>query len=200
MKRVVDYEEMFPNRFLKSGLFAVRPLTLTIKSVDTDELPSEDGGTKEKGIISFVQTDKQLSVNRTNAETIRCMFGRKAADWVGKRITFCSEVVKMKGKPVDSIRIFGSPDIPRGFTAEFDITKAIQDNRTGHTRIVVEHISRRLEVTDPSNRGELRFGDSLATIAPTTTQTGNDAGGYDEPVFDPDSAADEHDEEGGTQE
>ena len=151
MKSVVDYDEMFPNRFLKSGLFAEKPISLTIKSVDTDELPADDGTMKTKGIITFEETDKQLTLNRTNGETIKCMFGRKAVDWVGKRVTFASEIVKVKGQSVDGIRIVGSPDIEYAFVAEFDITKKIGD------KIRIEHNKRPLGISDPNNHGDFKW-------------------------------------------
>ena len=149
MKKPVDYDELFPNRFLKAGLFAARPLSLTIAAVDVEELPRDDGGTKIKGIVTFEKTDKQLVLNRTNAETIRAMFGRKLSDWIGKRITLASEKDRLMGKEVDAIRIIGSPDLDAAFVAAFDITKRIGEKMT------VSHVRRPLGVTSPSNHGEL---------------------------------------------
>lgn len=151
MGKPIDYDELFPNRFLKAGLFAARPLTLAIAAVDTEELPADDGGVKIKGVVTFAGTDKQLILNRTNAETIRAMFGRTLADWVGKRITFASEKDKLKGKEVDAIRIVGSPDLSAAFVAEFDIQKKIKD------KVIVVHVVRPLGVSSPSNRGEFQW-------------------------------------------
>lgn len=106
MKKPVDFDELYPGRFIKAGELLGKQVTLTIASVDLDELEGEKGK-KVKGIITFEKTPKQLVLNRTNGTCLREMFGRQIPAWVGKRITlFPSE---WNGEPC--IRIFGSPDI-----------------------------------------------------------------------------------------
>lgn len=106
LKKPVDFDELYPGRFLKAGELQGKQATLTITSVDLDELEG-DNGKKIKGVISFDKTPKQLCLNKTNGICIRAMFGRKLADWVGKRITLFPST--WNGD--DCIRIWGSPDI-----------------------------------------------------------------------------------------
>lgn len=130
-----DYDELFPGRFLKAGLFKGRPVTLTITGVDMVELPEDDGSTRMRAVVGFQETDKGLVLNRTNAECIKAMFGRKVPDWIGKRVTFVPEEVRFGRKTVPAIRVQGSPDLEREVTAEICLPRR-------------KPIKRRLLVTD----------------------------------------------------
>jgi len=107
MNKPVDFDELYPGRFLKAGLLDGKP-TYEITSVDLEELEG-DTGLKTKGIVSFRGEKMQLPLNKTNGICLREMFGRSIPDWVGKRITlFAGEY---SGDPC--IRIWGSPDIEK---------------------------------------------------------------------------------------
>lgn len=105
-KKPVDFDELYPGRFIKAGELKGKQVTLTIADVDIDELEG-DKGKQMKGIISFKETQKQLVLNKTNGLCIRAMFGRKLFDWAGKRLT----IFPGKWGQDDAIRIWGSPDI-----------------------------------------------------------------------------------------
>jgi len=111
----VDWDDLYPGRFLKAGEFQGRKLTLKIARVSIDELVGEKGA-KIKGVLTFERDDpkaaKDLALNKTNGFCLREMFGRHVQDWVGKRVTLFPTVIEsgaFKGK--DAIRIWGSPDI-----------------------------------------------------------------------------------------
>jgi hypothetical protein len=106
-KKPVDWDELYPGRFVKAGELQGKKVTLTMVDIDTEELVDEEGKKKVKGVISFKETPKQIPLNKTNGLCIRAMFGRKLADWNGKRITLFQD--KWNGE--DCIRIWGSPDI-----------------------------------------------------------------------------------------
>lgn len=106
LKKPVDWDELYPGRFLKAGEFRGKKVTLTIASVDLDELESDDGK-KVKGVITFKETPKQIPLNKTNGICIKAMFGRKLPDWEGKRVTLFPST--WNGE--DAIRVWGSPDI-----------------------------------------------------------------------------------------
>lgn len=105
-KKPVDFDELYPGRFIKAGELQGKKVTLTIQSVDLDELEG-DAGKKIKGIVSFTETGKSLALNKTNGICLRAMFGRKLSDWEGKRVTLFPST--WNGE--DCIRIWGSPDI-----------------------------------------------------------------------------------------
>ena len=106
LKKPVDFDELYPGRFLKAGELQGKRVTLTIASVDLDELEG-DQGKKIKGVISFRETPKQVALNKTNGICLRAMFGRKLADWEGKRVTLFTG--NWNGE--ECIRVWGSPDI-----------------------------------------------------------------------------------------
>lgn len=115
----LDYDQLFPGRFIKAGDLAGRDVTVTISAIDLEDLPQEKGGDKAKGIISFAKTKKKLVLNRTNGECIKAMFGRDTGEWIGKRITLY---------PADfngdlCIRIKGSPDIDAPVTFELKLPR-----------------------------------------------------------------------------
>lgn len=110
MAKGLDYDALFPGRFLKAGEFNGKDVTLTIASIELEELPQEQGGTKVRGILGFQKTKKKLVLNRTNGEAIKALFGRDTGEWIGKRVTFYPAAFSF-GDNDFAIRVRGSPDI-----------------------------------------------------------------------------------------
>jgi hypothetical protein len=150
LKKPVDFDELYPGRFLKAGELQGKQATLTIQSVDIDELEG-DTGKKVKGVISFEKTAKQLCLNKTNGLCIRAMFGRKLADWVGKRITLFPS--QWNGE--DCIRIWGSPDISQ----DEEIT--VQLPRKRPIKMTMHRVNRPTAVAPPPGPEEREPGDDL---------------------------------------
>lgn len=106
-----DYDQLFPGRFLKSGEFKGKDVTLTLANVKLEEMEDKRKGTVTKCILSFRETKKQLVLNKTNGECLKGMFGRRVADWIGKRVTLFPDNVRAFGSTKLAIRVRGSPDI-----------------------------------------------------------------------------------------
>lgn len=102
----VDWDELYPGRFIKAADLKGKNVTLTIASVDLEELEG-DKGKQVKGVVGFEKTEKQLALNKTNGICLKEMFGKKVQGWVGKRVTLMPSM--WNGD--DCIRIYGSPDI-----------------------------------------------------------------------------------------
>lgn len=102
----VDWDELYPGRFLKAGEFKGKKPTLTIAAVKIEELVG-DKGPQIKGVIRFERTEKELALNKTNGICLKEMFGRKVQEWVGKRVTLYAGT--WDGE--ECIRVWGSPDI-----------------------------------------------------------------------------------------
>ncbi len=84
----MDYELLFPSRYLKAADLQGKEVRLTIASVELAELPVRGTSQKKtRGVVSFERTDKGLVLNRTNAETIAKMLGRETDAWAGQHIT-----------------------------------------------------------------------------------------------------------------
>lgn len=131
-KPPVNYDELFPGRFLKSGLLGDRKVTLRIASVSTEALPQDKGPDRVRGIISFEKTELQLVLNSTNGQCLRGMFGTHIPDWIGKRVVFFREKDRFGRDVVDAIRIWGSPDIPRDLRLEIRMPRKKAVLRTLH--------------------------------------------------------------------
>lgn len=121
----MDYDELFPGRFLKSGEFKGRDVTLVIKGIRTEELPETSGGVRVRGIIAFGGTKKELVLNKTNGECLKALFGRDTAAWLGKRITFfpAPYTDHTTGEVGTCIRVRGSPELSADRTIEIRLPK-----------------------------------------------------------------------------
>lgn len=115
----LDFDKLFAGRFLKAGEFEGRDVTLTIASIELEDLPQEKGGDKTKGIIGFRETKKKLVLNRTNGECMKGMWGRDTGEWVGKRVTLYP--AEWNGEP--AIRVKGSPDLPAPMNLEIKLPR-----------------------------------------------------------------------------
>jgi hypothetical protein len=102
----VDWDELYPGRFLKASDLKGKKVTLKISGVKLEELIG-DKGPQVKGLISFDRTEKQLALNKTNGICLKDMFGKKVQEWIGKRVT----VFPTTYNDNDCIRVWGSPDI-----------------------------------------------------------------------------------------
>jgi hypothetical protein len=131
-RKPLNYDELFPSRFLKAGLFVAKNKTLTISDYDAEALPQDDGKEKTRGIITFRETKLQLALNSTNGQCLKAMFGTTLANWVGKRVTLCADKDRdpSGGGMVDCIRVAGSPDIVQDMTIEIKLPRRKPKTRT----------------------------------------------------------------------
>lgn len=127
LPKPVDWEELYPGRFLKAVEFKGRQYTLTMTAVDVEELES-DKGTKVKGVVSLKETEKQWALNRTNGICLREMFGKKVQEWKGKRVTLFPGT--HNGEPC--IRVYGSPDIAETFDVTIKLPRKKPTTMTMH--------------------------------------------------------------------
>jgi hypothetical protein len=112
-RNAVDFDELYPGRFIKAGSLKGKQVTLEIETVHVEKLEG-DTGAKWKGVVTFKKTEMQLVLNKTNGTCLREMFGREIPKWVGRKVTlFPSE---WNGEPC--IRIWGSPELERDKTIQ----------------------------------------------------------------------------------
>lgn len=120
MDRSIDFDELFPGRFIKAGEFKGKDVTLTIDAIHLEDLPQDKGGEKTRGIISFRESKKQWVLNRTNAECLKAMWGRDTKEWIAKRVTLFPTMVQVgRGKEL-AVRVKGSPMLTEPL--DFEIT------------------------------------------------------------------------------
>lgn len=115
----MDFELLFPGRFIKSQQFNGRDVTMTIKAVVLEELEGIKGK-QQKGLVSFEERPLQWVLNRTNASALKGMFGRETNGWVGKRVTLYPAPFRdmSTGEETTAIRVRGSPDLKADMTFE----------------------------------------------------------------------------------
>jgi hypothetical protein len=124
LKKPIDWDELYPGRFLKAGQLGERKPTVTIKSVDLEELADDKGNPKRKGVITFVELPYQLALNKTNGLLLRELFGRDLNKWPGRKITLYQGKVEsgsQKGEP--AVRIWGSPELPQNRTVSIQLPR-----------------------------------------------------------------------------
>jgi hypothetical protein len=114
MSKGLDFDELYPGRFIKAGDLKGRDVNLTITKVRIEELEGTKGK-QTKGIVSFKESRKEIVLNRTNGECLKAMFGRDTGEWVGKRVTLYP--AKIESDIADlAIRVRGSPDLAADVT------------------------------------------------------------------------------------
>lgn len=97
--------EAFPSAFFKASDFEDGDRTLTIKSVDLEEIGKGDDKST-KPVISFRGEDKKFVCNKTNATTIaKVLNSDDTDDWIGQRITLGQREVEFKGEQMMSVRV-----------------------------------------------------------------------------------------------
>lgn len=125
--RPTTFDDLYPGRFLKAGMFKGQKVTLTITDVVREELEGEDG-TKHKVLVSFRERPLQLVTCKTNGLCMRAMFGDDVRAWVGKRVTLFPS--KWNGEPC--IRVWGSPDIDTDLDTEIKLPRRKPMTMTMH--------------------------------------------------------------------
>ena len=109
MAALVDFDQLYPGRFIKAGELLGKQVTLTVTDIAHEELIGDDNKPSTKVTLSFKETPKKHVCCKTNAICMREMFGRKLEGWKGKKVTFFPDT--WNGEP--AIRVWGSPDIDR---------------------------------------------------------------------------------------
>lgn len=117
----MDFDKLYPHRFLKAGDFGGKDVTLQISGVRLEELDGAKGK-ETKAVLSFNGTKKELVLNKTNGLCIKAMFGRETDAWLGKRLTFYPAAIQFQDSDL-AIRVRGSPDLKSNITFELRLAR-----------------------------------------------------------------------------
>jgi hypothetical protein len=98
------YDEAFPSKWIKStDIPEGKNLVLTITDVDFEPVGQDR---EMKLVLRFrEQEDKGLVINKTNAETLRSLFGNDPNACIGQRIALFAQPVSFAGKMTIGVRI-----------------------------------------------------------------------------------------------
>lgn len=115
----MDYELMFPGRFMKAVEFKGRDMTAEIEAIETEMMPDEKAGEKLKGIVAFKGVKKKWVLNRTNAMCLAELFGRNTDGWIGHKVT-------LYPAPYEGdvcIRVKGTPELKEPLVFELKLPR-----------------------------------------------------------------------------
>ena len=107
----MDAKDLFPpSEYLKSEDVddSGGEMQLTIKGISVKDYEEEDGSKTRKGILTFSEIEKKMTLNVTNNNALCTMFGSKDIDknWPGKVVTlYVDHNVKYGTKIVSGLRI-----------------------------------------------------------------------------------------------
>jgi hypothetical protein len=83
-----DSELLHPSKYWRGVDMEGADVTVTIGRVEKGaDLMMAGGKSEQKPVVHFSDSDKALVLNKTNRATIRILYGRVVADWIGKRVT-----------------------------------------------------------------------------------------------------------------
>lgn len=107
MEKKTHWKQLINPDYL--GAYSLQPgevLTLTISKVAKEAVKGTGGKKQECMVVHFVEKQKPMILNRTNAKTISKVYGTPhIEDWAGKKIRIYSEVVDAFGEQVEALRI-----------------------------------------------------------------------------------------------
>lgn len=102
----LDDELLYPSQYVSAPDLKGKDVTVTISATNAEELMLTGGKRgKKKLILTFKEAKKKLVCNVTNANTLVDLYGTRAEDFVGKRITIYPTKANFGGKMVDAVRI-----------------------------------------------------------------------------------------------
>jgi hypothetical protein len=100
----MNIDSMFPSNYLKASDAEGNP-TLTMQDVKIEKMKNRDGEEEEKPVLYFVEVEKGMVLNRTNAQTISGMYGDDTDNWISERITLTSVDVSAFGQTKPALRV-----------------------------------------------------------------------------------------------
>lgn len=121
-----DYAAYFAGRYISANVVEGldrRPLAIAKIQAETVENLDDPTKTRERMVVYFEGTKRGWVVNRTNAEALVAMFGRKTEQWIGKRVVLRAELVRVGPTKQPGIRVHGSPDIAENITFELKLPR-----------------------------------------------------------------------------
>ena len=116
----MNYDEMYPSRFLKHSDLGGREVRVIISDVTTELL-----GGERKNIMAFAGKKKQLVLNKTNANAIMRAYGKETDEWIGKDIILFATTVDFQGESVPGIRVKVPTQSKRSTPADDDLNDEI---------------------------------------------------------------------------
>jgi hypothetical protein len=92
----LDASQFVKSKYLKgSELDKRKPVRVTIQGVDQREFPEQG----QKLVLSFLEIDQEMILNKTQIGTMIDLFGTSTGVWRGQRINLMQVTSSYQGKP-----------------------------------------------------------------------------------------------------
>ena len=101
----MDVMRFFPSKYIACSDLNGQCVSLTIRELKATELDDDNGSKVTKPVLFFVEAQKGLLLNKTNARAIAGIYGRETDQWIGKPITIFPAQTEYKGEPVECVRV-----------------------------------------------------------------------------------------------
>jgi hypothetical protein len=103
-------DEVYPSRFLHGVDIPGAGWLVTVSDVNLEDLDDFNGGKQAKIVLSLVEIDKDIALNRTQSRALQDYFGPDATQWVGQKVAISPEKLKNGQTTIRFVR--GQPQAP----------------------------------------------------------------------------------------
>jgi hypothetical protein len=111
----MNARETYGSKFLRVTDLKTKRVVTRIQAVRVEEF-ARDGKTDAKLVVTLKGFDKDLVLNKTNADVLMDLYGDETDGWLGKTITLQQAKVRFRGETTPCIRI----EEPSAEPLEFD--------------------------------------------------------------------------------
>ena len=106
------FDDFYRSKFFTGDdLVGKKPIYTIVQFYQTELKPEEDGETQTVIVAKLKETPLMLKINYTNACSLKAMFGAEFKMCEGKRIVITAERERVGNEQLNTVRIYGSPDL-----------------------------------------------------------------------------------------
>lgn len=136
----MNINKLFPSKYLKSDDFDQGERTMTMSHVDVESMQQSG---EEKPCLYFIEEERGMVLNRTNAATIEGLYGGETSAWDGKPIAVYRATTNFSGRRVPCIRVKAPAGAPPAAPSPQPAAAPIPDVATGNAELDA--------IADPAN-------------------------------------------------
>lgn len=110
----MNIDQMFPSKFIKAEDLQGQTVTLTVMTVTMEDVADKEF----KPVMRFMNRDKGMVLNKTNATLCAHIWGPDTDQWQGKQLNLSAAPVMFQGKQVMGLTVaplMPSQQQPTGF-------------------------------------------------------------------------------------
>ena len=101
----MNIDEAYPSKYISAADLQGREVIVRIARVTVEQLGRNNDPKDNKPILYFQGKQKGLALNKTNANTVKDLYGKETDAWIGQTITLVQAWTDYAGKQVECIRV-----------------------------------------------------------------------------------------------